>query len=207
MCGYQGWHAAEGDGLGRGWYHWERDGQFKPGFCKVDLWPDVSELDPDERYPTAFRHCRRAGGRGLSAHFNRKTVLRHFQWMREYGIDGVFVQRFVGEVSDPGRTCANSTPCWGIAAKGRIANGRTYAVMYDLSGLGRRANAARDGRLEAARRSHADYAGQGVSASRRQAGRGRLGHWFQRWPQIHPGRGHGTRAVPEGRSESTAETR
>ena len=22
MCGYQGWHAAEGDGCGRGWYHW-----------------------------------------------------------------------------------------------------------------------------------------------------------------------------------------
>ena len=42
MCGYQGWHAAEGDGLGRGWYHWQRDGQFKPGFCKIDLWPDVS---------------------------------------------------------------------------------------------------------------------------------------------------------------------
>ena len=39
MCGYQGWFAAEGDACGRGWYHWSgRDG-FKPGSCKIDLWP------------------------------------------------------------------------------------------------------------------------------------------------------------------------
>src|SRR6266540_1050692 len=55
MCGYQGWHAAEGDGCGRGWYHWAGKNGFKPGSTNVDLWPDVSELDADERYPTAFR--------------------------------------------------------------------------------------------------------------------------------------------------------
>jgi hypothetical protein len=55
MCGYQGWHAAEGDGCGRGWYHWSGKEGFKPGSCKIDLWPDVSELDPDERYATSFR--------------------------------------------------------------------------------------------------------------------------------------------------------
>src|SRR5262249_33732233 len=50
MCGYQGWFATPGDGLGRGWCHWSMDPkQFEPGHCKIDLWPDVSELDADER--------------------------------------------------------------------------------------------------------------------------------------------------------------
>ena len=60
MCGYQGWHAAQGDGLGRGWYHLTRStGTFKPGVCNIDLWPDVSELDKDELYPTPFKLARR----------------------------------------------------------------------------------------------------------------------------------------------------
>src|SRR6266513_2709667 len=102
MCGYQGWHAAEGDGLGRGWYHWTGKSGFKPGSTNVDLWPDVSELDADERYATAFKLANGKPAEVYSA-FNAKTVLRHFQWMRAYGIDGVFVQRFAGEVfNNPG---------------------------------------------------------------------------------------------------------
>ncbi|HVS34908.1 MAG TPA: xylosidase/arabinosidase, partial [Gemmataceae bacterium] len=90
MCGYQGWHAAEGDGCGRGWYHWTGRRGFKPGSTNVDLWPDVSELDADERYATPFKT---ADGKAAEVYsdFNDKTVLRHFQWMKDYGIDGVFV--------------------------------------------------------------------------------------------------------------------
>jgi hypothetical protein len=134
MCGYQGWHAAEGDGCGRGWYHWNgRDG-FKPGSCKFDLWPDVSELDPDERYATPFKLPDGKPAEVYSA-FNAKTVLRHFKWMRDYGIDGAFVQRFVGEVSNPaGRR--QFTTVLAHCRAGANLHGRAYAVMYDLSGLG-----------------------------------------------------------------------
>ncbi len=134
MCGYQGWHAAEGDGLGRGWYHWEKGGQFKPGRCTIDFWPDVSELDPDERYATAFRHADGRVAEVFSA-FNRKTVLRHFRWMKEYGLDGVFVQRFVTEVSHPPGLRQFDTVL-AHCREGANLSGRTYAVMYDLSGLG-----------------------------------------------------------------------
>jgi hypothetical protein len=133
MCGYQGWHAAEGDGLGRGWYHWEQGGQFKPGFCKFDLWPDVSELDPRERYATSFRHANGRVAEVYSA-FNRRTVLRHFRWMREYGIDGVFVQRFINEVYDPAGLRQFNTVL-GHCREGANRHGRAYAVMYDISGL------------------------------------------------------------------------
>jgi hypothetical protein len=133
MCGYQGWHAAEGDGLGRGWYHWTGRNGFKPGSTNVDLWPDVSELDPDERYATAFKLANGKPAEVYSA-FNAKTVQRHFQWMRDYGIDGVFVQRFAGEVfNNPGLRQFNTV--LDHCREGANKYGRTYAVMYDLSGM------------------------------------------------------------------------
>jgi hypothetical protein len=134
MCGYQGWHAAEGDDCGRGWYHWQGNDGFKPGSCKIDLWPDVSELDADERYATPFVLADGKAAEVYSA-VNAKTVDRHFRWMQEYGIDGAFVQRFVGEVSHPaGRR--QFTTVLSHCRAGANRHGRTYAVMYDLSGLG-----------------------------------------------------------------------
>src|SRR5262245_47932998 len=133
MCGYQGWHAAEGDGCGRGWYHWAGKDGFKPGSTNVDLWPDVSELDADERYPTPFRTQEGKVAEVYSA-FNTKTVLRHFKWMREYSIDGAFVQRFAVEVfGTPGLRQFNTV--LGHCREGANKHGRTYAVMYDLSGM------------------------------------------------------------------------
>jgi hypothetical protein len=133
MCGYQGWHAAEGDDCGRGWYHWTGKNGFKPGSTNVDLWPDVSELSADERYATAFKTADGKAAEVYSA-FNAKTVIRHFQWMQEYGIDGVFVQRFAGEVFNPPGLRQFNTVL-DHCREGANKYGRTYAVMYDLSGM------------------------------------------------------------------------
>lgn len=135
MCGYQGWFTAEGDGADRGWHHWRgKDGTFRPGSCSIDLWPDMSEYSREERYPTAFRH---ADGRvaEVFSSFNRKTVLRHFDWMQGYGIDGVFVQRFAVEVMQPPGLRHFNTVL-SSCREGANRHGRAYAVMYDLSGLG-----------------------------------------------------------------------
>ena len=135
MCGYQGWFTAEGDGSGRGWFHWANEHGFAPGNCKVDLWPDVSELDLDERYATPFVHADGSRAEVFSS-FNRKTVLRHFRWMQEYGIDGVFVQRFAVEIAHP-KGLRHTTTVLAHCRDGANAFGRAYAVMYDLSGLRR----------------------------------------------------------------------
>ena len=134
LCGYQGWFGAQGDGAGRGWYHWSGRNGFRPGSCKIDMWPDVSELDPDERYATSFRLTNGQPAEVYSA-FNRKTVLRHFKWMQDYGLDGVFVQRFVGEVQDP-PGFRQFNVVLNHCREGANRYGRTYAVMYDLSGMG-----------------------------------------------------------------------
>jgi hypothetical protein len=133
MCGYQGWFTTPDDGAQRGWTHYGRRGRFEPGSCTIDLWPDVSELDDDERFATDFRHADGSVAFVFSS-FCRKTVLRHFRWMKDYGIDGVFVQRFAVETYRP----LNLNHCNAVlmhCREGANSNGRTYAVMYDLSGL------------------------------------------------------------------------
>jgi hypothetical protein len=133
MCGYQGWFTCEGDGAGRGWFHYGKGGTFGPGSCTIDLWPDVSELAPDEKYATAFRHADGQTAFVFSS-MNQKTVSRHFQWMRDYGIDGVFVQRFAVETFRPAGLNHCNTVLDHCRA-GAKQYGRLYAVMYDLSGM------------------------------------------------------------------------
>jgi hypothetical protein len=133
VCGYQGWFTAPGDGSGRGWRHYSARGEFKPGSCGIDPWPDVRELDADEKYATPFRHKDGRVAYVFSSH-SRKTVLRHFRWMEEYGIDGAFVQRFGVEIVRP----LDLRHCNEVLAhcrEGANRHGRCYAVMYDLSGL------------------------------------------------------------------------
>ncbi len=134
MCGYQGWFNAEGDGAGRGYTHWSRGG-VRPGpqSVRVDLWPDVGELGPDERFPTDLFHADGTRAEVFSS-FRRATVVRHFRWMEEHGIDGVFVQRFVSSLGRAGALAHNNTVLDHCRAGAR-QHGRAYALMYDLSGL------------------------------------------------------------------------
>jgi hypothetical protein len=133
MAGYQGWFTALGDGSEMGWRHYPRLGQFRPGMCNIDLWPDVSELDESEKFATPFRHADGNTAVVFSSHL-RPTVLRHFRWMQQYGIDGVFVQRFVVETIRPAELRHCNTVLDHSRA-GANQHGRAYAVMYDLSGM------------------------------------------------------------------------
>lgn len=133
LCGYQGWFTTPTDGAGRGWRHYQRAGRFEPGHCAIDLWPDTSEFDEDEKFATPFRHDDGSVAYVFSSH-HAKTVQRHFRWMREYGIDGAFVQRFAVETRHP----LDLRHCNQVLAhcrRGANEQGRSYAVMYDLSGL------------------------------------------------------------------------
>ena len=133
MCGYQGWFACPSDGSEWGWGRWGKKDKFEPGSCEVDFWPDMSEYDKDEKYPTNFRH-----GDGSTAYvfspMNRKTVLRHFKWMQDYGIDGAFVQRF-GRNTLLAKLPYHFNTVLNHCREGANLYGRTYGVMYDLSGL------------------------------------------------------------------------
>ena len=105
LAGYQGWFNAEGDGAGLGWKHYEKGKVFAPGNCTIDLWPDVSEYE--KTYATPFVLADGSQARVFSSHDASTTDL-HFRWMRDYGIDGVFMQRFVVSIrSDRGKANSN----------------------------------------------------------------------------------------------------
>jgi len=134
MVGYQGWFNAEGDGAGRGYNHWARGRAHPaPGTIRVDLWPDMTELGPDERFPTDLYHADGTRAEVFSS-FRRATVVRHFQWMEEHGIDGVFVQRFIHTLTRP-ESLAHNNAVLEHCREGARQHGRTYALMYDLSSL------------------------------------------------------------------------
>ena len=135
MAGYQGWFNTEGDGAKLGWTHWAKNRRelFGPGNVTVDLWPDVSEFDEDELYETGFMLDDGSAAKVFSSH-NRKTVHRHFQWMKDYGIDGVFVQRFANGLRSVS-VKRHKDVVLSHAREAANLNGRTYAVMYDLTGV------------------------------------------------------------------------
>ena len=98
IAGYQGWFNTPTDGSDLNWKHYQTSvngvKKFEPGEVTIDLWPDMSEADEDEKYDTQFTHKDGSVATVFSS-ANSKTVNRHFKWMNDYGIDGAFIQRFV----------------------------------------------------------------------------------------------------------------
>jgi glycoprotein endo-alpha-1,2-mannosidase len=131
MAGYQGWFNAPGDGAGRGWNHYHSRGDFTDGNCKFDIWPEVSEYP--KTYAAPFYHADGSQAYLFSSYDSSTTDL-HFKWMQQYGIDGVFMQRFVVSVrSDPSRHHTNIVLQYALSAAQTYH--RAIAVMYDLSGM------------------------------------------------------------------------
>mgnify|MGYP000385499139 CR=1 FL=1 len=131
FAGYQGWFNAKNDGMDLGYRHYGRNG-FAPGNSTVDLWPDLTEFDNDEKYATSFKHADNSTAYVFSS-ANQKTVNRHFQWMKEYGIDGAFLQRFPASPKNSKLSQGLDKVLENVrfAAKN---NQRSWSLMYDLSG-------------------------------------------------------------------------
>lgn len=131
MAGYQGWFNVPDDGSGRGWNHYRGRHGFVPGSCDFDIWPDVSEYE--KTYRTPFLHTDGTAAYLFSPH-DRSTVDLHFKWMQQYGIDGVFVQRFITDIKNPKGLAANNRVLENALASS-IKYHRAISVMYDLSGM------------------------------------------------------------------------
>lgn len=133
FVGYQGWFMPHRESDGARWIHYGHNGEFKPGAVVVEMWPDTSELSEEERVPTDFRHAD-----GSVAHVfdsqNPQTVGRHFEWMGQYGINGAFLQRFVGPAANPAIRPSLDTVLGNVRDASR-SSGVAWGLMYDLSGV------------------------------------------------------------------------
>jgi hypothetical protein len=133
LFGYQGWFACPGDGSPlQGWEHWFQPPRSDGTRVRVGMWPDVSELDADERCQTslALPDGRRAD---LYSAFNPKTVDRHFRWMEQYELPGVFLQRFIVDLENPDMLAFRDAVLHNVRSAAE-SHGRVFALMYDITG-------------------------------------------------------------------------
>jgi len=138
MCGYQGWFTCPGDGSGFGWSpHWsDNPNRVTAKTVHVEYWPDMTELGKDERFPVpGFTYPDGSQAQLFSSH-KARTVLRHFEWMRDYGIDGVWLQRFViGLHGAPGvKFYQERLDVLHNVRDAADRTGRVWALSYDIAG-------------------------------------------------------------------------
>jgi hypothetical protein len=141
MAGYQGWFRAPGDkGENRGWAHWFNAQVPNANKLAFDTWPDMSELSKREKYAVPGFTYPDGSPAYLYSAQNYRTVLRHFQWMKQYGIDGVWLSEFCGYFPG-GNAQRDSTTVLTImdnVQRAARATGRTWAFMWDMSSFGAR---------------------------------------------------------------------
>lgn len=157
MAGYQGWHNCPGDGGLCGqregmdkWAHYsstadpllyDEEGnvmpyRFERGAMNnaFTFWPDCSEYTytyaaPGFTYPDGTQA-------ELFSSYDEQTVMTHFRWMKEYGIDGVFAQRFMVYVNkNNSAEYADHMVNLDHQMKASNEYGRAIAIMYDLIGM------------------------------------------------------------------------
>jgi hypothetical protein len=133
LCGYQGWFNAPGDGTEFGFGHWGNGfGRADGGRFVVDMWPDVSDYAPQDLAAVPGLKMPDGSPARLYSAFRKGPVLLHCQWAREYGIDGLFLSRFVGETASPERARHVNTVLASVR-EGCHREGRVWAMMLDLS--------------------------------------------------------------------------
>lgn len=131
MAGYQGWFNCEGDGAQRGWTHYDKNGKFEDGSCTIDYWPEIDEYEI--KYLTPFKFEDGSPAYVFSS-YDESTVDLHFKWMKEYGIDGVFMQRFFSVLTSQNRLNHNDK-VMASAIKAADKYGIAICLMYDIGGM------------------------------------------------------------------------
>lgn len=133
IVGYQGWFTCKGDGSPRNsWVHWGGNPP-APGNLHFDLYPDMREYTTT--YQTGFANLGNGQPATLFSSYDTQVVNKHVEWMQQYGIDVVALQRFSSGVK-PGT--AHKAHKDGIALKIKNAcetYGRKFYMMYDLSDM------------------------------------------------------------------------
>lgn len=128
VTGYQAWFRCPLDG-GKG----KLFRLYDPETCRVDMWPDMREYE--KTYDTKFLEKDGKPAQMFSS-LDYSTSDLHFKWMKEYGIDAAFVQRFYYHTTRKGADWQDWVKIMGNCMKASQKYKVGMIVMYDLSGMG-----------------------------------------------------------------------
>lgn len=133
IVGYQGWFGCPNDAPGNTrWEHWFHNNDPVASQLAVDLLPSIGQFADEDLCKTQLRRADGSMIRLFSSQ-NARVVATHFRWMREHGIDGAAVQRFVGPLATPSQKQRSDRVLRNARAAAE-ANERVFYVTYDISG-------------------------------------------------------------------------
>ena len=134
VAGYQVWFVA--GSLTSGWTHWNSrtSGAPGPNTSHFEVCPDISEYPDEVLKPTNLAPMGNGTPFKLFTSSTKEVIDIHLKWMKDYGIDGAAVQRFIGNI---GSSIVNSPAESIIKVKNAAeANERIFYICYDTSSSG-----------------------------------------------------------------------
>ena len=127
VAGYQAWFTASDENFG--WVHWSNNSRPKPGNSSFEVYPDVREYKREALSQTDFANL--GNGEPSEVFTSAEVIDTHFKWMKEVGIDGVALQRFIGDNPYPINTSSLSKLM--KVKKAAEENERVFYICYDMS--------------------------------------------------------------------------
>lgn len=129
VAGYQLWF-----GGADWWGHWSpTEAAPSDTNYRTEMFPDCAEYPPEALSDTAFSPYPDGTPVRLYASKSPATIDTHFRWLKEYGIDGVGVQRFFGATR---AEYAERDDFLAEIMRAAECHERLVYMMYDTSGYG-----------------------------------------------------------------------
>ncbi len=104
---------------------------FAVNSCKVDMWPDTAEYV--KNYETQFSYPNGEKAYIFSS-YDFESVDLHFKWMRQYGIDGAFLYRKIGQLNKKSPEYGDYVKVLSNAKAAAEQNKVGFALSYYLDG-------------------------------------------------------------------------
>lgn len=132
VAGYQAWFKTGSSTSG--WFHWSGTTPPSQYTTHFEVYPDVTEYLDADLTATALANLGNNQPSKLFNSSNKSVIDTHFEWMKDYGIDGAAVQRFIGNI---GNSIVKSPSSVANKIKESAeANRRIFYICYDTSSSG-----------------------------------------------------------------------
>lgn len=138
LCTYNGNYRCIGDSSNQNWSTWsKREDRLTVDDINFEMWPDTSEYEEHELFKTGINDSNNNPSYLFSS-MNPIVIERHFAWMLKYGIDGIWLKRFVTDL--PGSINGYKKYLPNLLILNYVKNfaekyDRFFSIMYDLTGV------------------------------------------------------------------------